>query len=133
MADVYHHKGIRFWLSYPEDVPNRSRFLAGLDRKLGHGDFPPHHFLWFSQNVLARLLKEMTFEPIYIMKCGNLPFSELSDKLLVLLIRKFVVVDDRSVWKKVFKALIFPATVFLWAGLKLSPSNIYFQAKLRAS
>ncbi|MEN2998159.1 MAG: class I SAM-dependent methyltransferase [Brevinematia bacterium] len=46
-------------------VPNRNRFLANITR-LGEGDFPPHHFLWFSPKSLENLFKENSFEPIII-------------------------------------------------------------------
>lgn len=42
-------------------VPNRERLFADSDRKLFLADFPPHHFLWFSREVLKRYLQQNEF------------------------------------------------------------------------
>ena len=47
-------------------VPNRSRFLVLLDRALSDGDYPPHHFLWFSTTALRSILDRAGFADINI-------------------------------------------------------------------
>jgi len=50
-------------------VPNRDRVLVGRERRRSDGDFPPHHFLWFSRAALEATLRaagfsHVTVEPI---------------------------------------------------------------------
>ena len=47
-------------------VPNRSRFLVSLDRALSDGDYPPHHFLWFSRTALCSILDQAGFVDVNI-------------------------------------------------------------------
>ena len=113
-------------------VPNRSRFLVRLDRIVGDGDFPPHHFLWFSRKVLESFLRDMHFESVYVIRCGNLSLSELLDKLLVLVGRKLNIPGGKSVSKKIIRLILLPSAIILWFGLWVFPPNLYFQAKTRA-
>lgn len=47
-------------------VPNRERLFANLERKESFNDFPPHHFLWFSEEVLKFFFKRQGFHNIEI-------------------------------------------------------------------
>ena len=42
-------------------MPNRDRALVALDRRRSDGDFPPHHFLWFSAAALEATLRRAGF------------------------------------------------------------------------
>jgi len=45
-------------------VPNRDRFLVNVSRRAGYiDDFPPHHFLWFSEDSLINILSTGGFIP----------------------------------------------------------------------
>lgn len=48
-------------------VPNRERPLAEQTRKLSAGDFPPHHFLWFSKPVLQNYLYSRGFTDVQVL------------------------------------------------------------------
>ena len=43
-------------------VPNRDRLLVAQDRRRSRGDFPPHHFLWFSARALTEMLRAAGFQ-----------------------------------------------------------------------
>lgn len=45
-------------------VPNRERLFHTLKPRRGDGDFPPHHFLWFSRSVIAHFLRKYGFTNI---------------------------------------------------------------------
>lgn len=45
-------------------VPNRNRVLYWFI--MGDGDFPPHHFLWFSKSSLENLFKNKGFKPYVV-------------------------------------------------------------------
>jgi 2-polyprenyl-3-methyl-5-hydroxy-6-metoxy-1,4-benzoquinol methylase len=47
-------------------VPNRDRVLANHNRKRSDGDFPPHHFLWFSPRALAATLRSAGFANVVV-------------------------------------------------------------------
>lgn len=48
-------------------VPNRERPLAEQTRELSAGDFPPHHFLWFSKPVLQNYLYSRGFADVQVL------------------------------------------------------------------
>jgi SAM-dependent methyltransferase len=47
-------------------VPNRDRILAGRNRSRSDGDFPPHHFLWFSRAALEATLRAAGFTRVQV-------------------------------------------------------------------
>ncbi len=47
-------------------VPNRDRVLARRDRRRSDGDFPPHHFLWFSRGALEATLRAAGFARVVV-------------------------------------------------------------------
>ena len=47
-------------------VPNRDRVLAGRERRRSDGDFPPHHFLWFSRASLEATLRAAGFTRVHV-------------------------------------------------------------------
>lgn len=49
-------------------VPNRDRWAADRDRatEACHGDFPPHHFFWFSERSLQFLLRRELLQEVQI-------------------------------------------------------------------
>ena len=47
-------------------VPNRDRALAGRERRRSDGDFPPHHFLWFSRAALEATLRAAGFTRVHV-------------------------------------------------------------------
>jgi SAM-dependent methyltransferase len=47
-------------------VPNRERFAADVSRRSDIGDFPPHHYLWFSSSALERALTSAGFAQVRI-------------------------------------------------------------------
>ncbi len=113
------------WLA--GSVPNRVRFMAEFDRKINNGDLPPHHFLWFSPDVLRYFLTHAGFVSISLHKSGNTPFRELNRKVSTLLTRRFV---DRPhpLLEKVLRLASVPITCGVSLGYFLKPSHIYFQA-----
>lgn len=48
-------------------VPNRERLFCKKDRTLSLGDYPPHHFLYFSKGVIRTLLRQEKFKNIEVM------------------------------------------------------------------
>lgn len=52
-------------------VPNRERALANLDRKGLLGDYPPHHFLWWSKRSLRNYYLANDFEGIEFFPAGR--------------------------------------------------------------
>ena len=67
-------------------VPNRDRLFASRQRKVNSGDFPPHHFLWFSAKTLEHTLSTAGFTDVRILAVPEdelLPYaSYLEDALL---------------------------------------------------
>ncbi|MDQ3339384.1 MAG: class I SAM-dependent methyltransferase [Myxococcota bacterium] len=47
-------------------VPNRERLFANRQRRINFGDFPPHHFLWFSAETLAHTLRTAGFTDVHV-------------------------------------------------------------------
>jgi hypothetical protein len=47
-------------------VPNRDRVLASRERSRSDGDFPPHHFLWFSHGSLEATLRAAGFSQVRV-------------------------------------------------------------------
>jgi SAM-dependent methyltransferase len=47
-------------------VPNRDRALARRERRRSDGDFPPHHFLWFSRAALEATLRAAGFTRVHV-------------------------------------------------------------------
>lgn len=45
-------------------VPNKDRLWVNMDRRGNNGDFPPHHFLWFSKRVLEFFFKQEGFNNV---------------------------------------------------------------------
>lgn len=48
-------------------VPNRDRLLVTQDRRRSRGDFPPHHFLWFSSRALTEMLRAAGFQHVTVL------------------------------------------------------------------
>jgi len=111
-------------------VPNRDRFLAGLDRKLSEGDLPPHHFLWFSPSALERLLARAGFSDIRVTRTGALPYGTLVVKVANALRRKCAGMPLAPAWKFACTLLAPLAAVVPWIGGRISPSHLYFSAAI---
>jgi len=47
-------------------VPNRERLFVDRQRRVNSGDFPPHHFLWFSAKTLEHTLMTAGFSTVEI-------------------------------------------------------------------
>lgn len=112
-------------------VPNRDRFLARIDRQIGTGDLPPHHFLWFSARALTQILERHGFLDIQVLPSGNVSLDALLRKVSCLgtsrlapLTRRFPRISDIGL-----RILTAPIVILLWAGLKWRPAHIYFQAR----
>jgi len=112
-------------------VPNRNRFLANLDRKLGTGDLPPHHFLWFSSAALKGLLERSGFRNVTVVGVGAISFSQLATKLSLVMRR----VTDRS--PKPVRVLLTPIAALLaqfaaapvFLGLLVFPAHLFFRCQ----
>lgn len=110
-------------------VPSRTRFLATVDRRFGDGDFPPHHFLWFSAESLGRLIALSGFVEPEVMQTESVTYSELVGKLKLILSRRI------SAEKRFFQSIIYrlmlvfaPAVAaFLHLGRLQKPSHIFFR------
>ncbi len=113
-------------------VPNRHRFLARLDRKLSDGDLPPHHFLWFSRDSLAYLLRQAGFERINIIRTGALPYRLLITKVAAALRRKTKRWPMAPVLSVVGSILAPLLALVPWAGGQVAPSHLYFSCRARA-
>jgi 2-polyprenyl-3-methyl-5-hydroxy-6-metoxy-1,4-benzoquinol methylase len=113
-------------------VPNRNRFLAKLDRRLGAGDLPPHHFFWFSARALNNLLTRKGFCDIRILPSGNIGFQELLTKLSRLALSRLEPFVARlpCISKTISHIVLWPVAAFLWLGLAWRPAHLYFQAHL---
>ena len=117
-------------------VPNRNRFLSKLDRMLGGGDMPPHHFLWFSRKGLETLLEKADFQVLRIEASGSIPFRSLHTKLVNLVLNKILSGTTKpgiagQTVRQVLSITVFPVTLILQMGLTLLPPHLYFQAKYK--
>jgi SAM-dependent methyltransferase len=112
-------------------VPNRSRFLAPLDRRLSDGDFPPHHFLWFSAAALGKLLARAGFCEIVIVKAGELPYRTILTKL-VAAGQRATATNHGARWLLLpIMALLAPfAAAVVWLGRKLAPPHLFFRCRI---
>lgn len=109
-------------------VPNRDRFLARIDRQLSGGDFPPHHFLWFSAQALKGLLERSGFQQVSIMSTGAMPYQEVARKIKLALSRKLEASGRAA---SILGALVAPiAAVPVWLGMKLAPSHLFFHCRV---
>ncbi|HDD45097.1 MAG TPA: methyltransferase domain-containing protein [Candidatus Desulfofervidus auxilii] len=77
-------------------VPNRERLFVKIDWKYFHGDYPPHHFLIFSQTALYRTFKLAGFKNIEIIKL-DFPKEALPSYLEKKL---FGNIDKLKIWLK---------------------------------
>ncbi len=68
-------------------VPNRDSIIMKMERKLSYGDFPPHHFLRFSENVIKNFFKKKGFNDVEIFFI-NYPLMEYSAFIENILTRK---------------------------------------------
>lgn len=116
-------------------VPNRKRFLAWLDRRVGAGDLPPHHFLWFSRLALTNILGRHGFCDVHVIPSGNISFAALADKACRIVadklgprIRRY---PSGSNWilRLALRVALTPALGILWLGLQWRPAHLYFQAR----
>jgi len=112
-------------------VPNRDRFLARLDRRLSDGDFPPHHFLWFSASSLKRLLEKEGYRDVSISFTGALSYGDVVDKLRNIITRK-----TRS-WPspaRILAPLMKMGAMFVavipWLGMRTAPSHLFFRCRI---
>ena len=112
-------------------VPNRGRFLARLDRRLSDGDFPPHHFLWFSERSLARLLESTGLRDVSIARVGALSYKQIVDKLGVVISR------NANAWSRpmqllapALKAFSLLAAIIPWLGMRFAPSHLFFKCRM---
>ena len=64
--------------------PNRDSWMWRMGRKISKGDFPPHHFLRFSEEALGNFYKRMGFTDIFI-DPTRVKISELTPYFQVLI------------------------------------------------
>lgn len=112
-------------------VPNRDRFLARLDRRFSDGDFPPHHFLWFSASSLKRLLEEKGFSDVSISFTGALGYADVVGKLRNIIVRK------SQTWPAPMRALapvvrwmVVLTAAIPWLGMRAAPSHLFFRCRI---
>lgn len=112
-------------------VPNRDRFLGDLERRFGDGDFPPHHFLWFSDRVLYSLLARHGFTNITVFPTGQIGVSEIFRRLLGVAMRFSMRWQSlpRQLLKVVILVAGIPVALLLYIGLRVRPTHLYFQAR----
>ncbi|MBA8888381.1 SAM-dependent methyltransferase [Dokdonella fugitiva] len=109
-------------------VPNRDRFLARFDRRLGDGDLPPHHFLWFSRVSLIRLLERAGFIDVEVRLTGALPYAQIVAKLGALVGRRLRKAPAGLRWLEwPIKAFVPALAVVPWIGMRLAPSHLFFR------
>ena len=133
-------------------VPNRDRFLVNGSRRAGDGDFPPHHFLWFSEDSLLNALNGAGFIPqVHVIPWTPEAMAEVLQILLAgsflrnLRMRTFrkldmtrrLEVSGRSrylnvfIFLKKFLQLPFYPVAFFIARLSAKKGpNLYFEARL---
>lgn len=140
-------------------VPNRERFLAGLERHTSTWDLPPHHFLWFSRNILSYFLEKEGFSEVEFSDV-NYRFSEVSLlgmnflRPLILKIKRLVLKSEQkaelsiealrnlegntlkvrflNMIRVLYNILFSPVIATLWFAYNLNGYGIYFQARIRA-
>ena len=112
-------------------VPNRDRFLARLDRRLSAGDFPPHHFLWFSASSLKRLLEKEGYRDVFVSFAGALTYGDIVGKLRNIITRK------TRAWPSSMRILVplmkggaILAAVIPWLGMRMAPSHLFFRCRI---
>ena len=112
-------------------VPNRDRFLGNLERWFGNGDFPPHHFLWFSDRVLYSLLARHGFTDITVVPTGQIGVREIISRLLGVAERfgRRWQPLPRCLLKVAITVGAIPAALLLYMGLRARPTHLYFQAR----
>lgn len=112
-------------------VPNRNRFLAPLDRKLGEGDYPPHHHLWFSETALRRVLELSGFIDIDVQKTGAIGYGELRRKLRHALQQRAQGLPAllRLPARAGIPAFAAVAAVVPWIGRRIMPSHLFFRCR----
>ena len=135
-------------------TPNRDRFFADVERRAGDGDFPPHHFFWFSRDSLHHLLSHSGFAPDVSFIRGTT--ERMADVLQVILAgpflrnirsRMFTHIAERAESKKsshetkenLAKAYIllkrmsllpfYPLAVFLVRVISGREPNLYFEGQ----
>lgn len=108
-------------------VPNRNRFLSSVDRRLDEGDLPPHHFLWFSTKSLSGILERAGYKTILILPSGNIPFSELNNKLSRLILSILRLRGTSLI--RLASLFSLPVTALLWTGYRIWPAHIFFAAR----
>jgi len=114
-------------------VPNRDRFLARFDRRLGDGDLPPHHFLWFSRAALVRLFERAGFTNVDVTTTGALPYRQIVAKLAALFERRLRRVASLR-WLVLPCKVLAPAlAVVPWIGMRLAPSHLFFRCTAPAT
>lgn len=115
-------------------VPNRNRFLVGLDRTLSAGDHPPHHFLWFSRTALENMLEGAGFGEVsvsYARNAGVRSRIRSARRIVDRRLQKF-----RPGWwiapLRIISSLLLPLIGgALVAGESLRPSHLYFSCQIR--
>lgn len=108
-------------------VPNRDRFLARFDRKLGAGDLPPHHFLWFSRESLVRLFEHAGFSNVDVTLTGALPYRQIVTKMAALFERRLRAAAAPRWLDLPCKAFAPALAIIPWIGGRLAPSHLFFR------
>ena len=137
-------------------VPNRERLFVEIDWKYSKADYPPHHFLRFSQTALYKTLELAGFEGIKVIPTRGLPvylekkiFGGNIDKVKVWLKSKAVrnpriayalYVEDiervsssnfvlvLKILKKLRNLILYLFALPYWRKLKSKGIRLYFQA-----
>jgi SAM-dependent methyltransferase len=112
-------------------VPNRNRFLSSIDRRLSDGDFPPHHFLWFSEAALLNLLQGAGLTDVTITRTGALSYRQIVGKLCGIVSKK------SAKWPQpmrplatILKGLAMLAAIGPWIGMRAAPSHLFFVCRI---
>lgn len=112
-------------------VPNRKRFLSTLDRKLGEGDLPPHHFLWFSATALKALLDHGGFSSIEVKPVGAVAFGPTHARVKKVLRR---LCQRPSLFVRLAAAaglLMSPLlSLVLYLGYRSRPPHLFFSCRV---
>ena len=112
-------------------VPNRNRFLVRLDRRLSDGDFPPHHFLWFSASSLKYLLEKEGFLDVSISFTGALPYADIVGKLRNIIARKAQKWPaPMRILAPMMSGMAMLAAVIPWLGMRGAPSHLFFRCRI---
>gem|GEM_PF-3246447 len=110
-------------------VPNRFRFLVSIDRALGDGDYPPHHFLWFSKKSLFNFLQHSGIADIEVGYAKRPGIRARQRSVRVILERIFArSVTSRStqISKHALSAIAWPIGLFLAIGDVAKPPHLFF-------